>query len=143
MLCLLLLERQIYFFLDFAFFLVPFFFLVAFFLPAFFLPAFFLVAFFFGFFLAFFFGFFLAFFFFGFFFFTTFFFFFFGAALTLTTLYLPPFLVKVPLATPLLRAALMKRQVDFSAPRAFLMAWRDDPPRFLRVAIAPATLIAY
>jgi len=74
------------------------------------------------------------FFFFFFFFLISFFFFFLTSFFFLgtgTTLYFPPFLVRMPSTTPLLRAALTKRQLSgcSSTPSCFLMAWREDPWR--------------
>ena len=89
------------------------------------------------FFLAFFLGFFFLAFFLGFFFLAAFFFlgfFFLGAFLaSADSLYLPPFLTKKPASTPFLRAALMYRHWSWVAPRAFLMAGREDPVRLFRL----------
>jgi hypothetical protein len=108
-----------FFFLSFLVFLVFFLAFLVFFL-AFFLGFFFFLAFFLGFFFL------AAFFFLG--------FFFLGAFLaSADSLYLPPFLTKKPASTPFLRAALMYRHWSWVAPRAFLMAGRDDPVRLFRL----------
>ena len=89
------------------------------------------------FFLAFFLGFFFLAFFLGFFFLAAFFFlgfFFLGGFLaSADSLYLPPFLTKNQASTPFLRAALMYLHWSWVAPRAFLMAGREDPVRLFRL----------